>query len=259
MATEPTPHLPGKFVWFEYASSDPARARAFYEPLFGWHVEKMPMGAEPYPLILLGEQGIGGLTSAAKGERAHWISYLSVDDVDARYAKALAAGGKGAMPPTDFAPVGRGAAITDAAGAPLSLWKSTSGDRVDQEQAAVGDWVWNELWTPDPQAALRFYSSAFGFGHEVMPMPGGDYLMLKSADGKTRAGITAGRPDAPPLWLPYLKVADCDATVDKARSLGARAVLMPPMDIPGVGRFAILEDNQGAAIAVIKMLAMQQG
>jgi predicted enzyme related to lactoylglutathione lyase len=34
---------------------------------------------------------------------------------------------------------------------------------------------------------------------------------------------------------------------------------MPPMDIPGVGRFAILEDNQGAAIAVIKMLAMQQG
>jgi predicted enzyme related to lactoylglutathione lyase len=258
MATSPTPHLPGKFVWYEYASPDEKQARAFYEPLLNWHVEKVPMGAEPYPLIMLGEDGIGGLTASAKGERAHWISYLSVDDVDARHAKALAAGGKSSMPPTDFAPVGRGAAITDPAGAPISLWKSVNGDRVDQAEAAVGDWVWNELWTPDPTAALAFYKNVFGFGHDSMPMPGGEYLMLKSADGKSRAGITPGRPEAPPLWLPYLKVADCDATVAKAQSLGARAVLMPPTDIPGVGRFAILEDNQGAAIAVIKMMPMQQ-
>ena len=44
---ETTPYLPGKFVWFEYVSNDAARARAFYEPLFGWRTESMLRTAPP--------------------------------------------------------------------------------------------------------------------------------------------------------------------------------------------------------------------
>ena len=58
----------------------------------------------------------------------------------------------------------------------------------------------------------------------------------------------------PAHWLPYFASVDVDATVKKAGSLGAQT-FVPPMDIPGVGRFAVLADPQGASFAVIKFLA----
>ena len=51
--------------------------------------------------------------------------------------------------------------------------------------------------------------------------------------------------------MPYIHVADCDAGVARARPLGAREILMPPTDIPNVGRFATLLDPTGAAISII--------
>ena len=57
---EKTPHLPGKFIWFEHVSNDIAKARAFYEQLFGWHVESMPMGNQTYRMLMNGDGGVGG-------------------------------------------------------------------------------------------------------------------------------------------------------------------------------------------------------
>jgi predicted enzyme related to lactoylglutathione lyase len=57
----------------------------------------------------------------------------------------------------------------------------------------------------------------------------------------------------PSHWLPYFAVEDCDRTVEKAKGLGAK-VLAPPMDIPDTGRFSVLQDPQGAAFAVIRLL-----
>ena len=53
-------------------------------------------------------------------------------------------------------------------------------------------------------------------------------------------------------WLTYFAVSDTDATVAKADSLGGK-ITVPATDIPGVGRFAILQDPQGAHFAVIKL------
>jgi predicted enzyme related to lactoylglutathione lyase len=247
-------HLPGKFVWFEHVSSDIGKARAFYEPLFGWHVESMPMGAQSYSMIMnAGHQGIGGLTTAPAGGASHWQSYLSVDNVDASFASAIAAGAKSQMPPTDFGPVGRGAALTDPTGAGVSLWHSADADRPDAEQVAVGDWYWNELWTPDAKTALAFYERVFGYTHDAMDTGAhGTYYLLKSPDGKMRAGLMqSSDPKAKTIWLPYVRVADCDASAAKAGQLGAQ-VVVPPSDIPNVGRFAVLVDPLGAAVAVIK-------
>jgi len=60
---------------------------------------------------------------------------------------------------------------------------------------------------------------------------------------------------APPNWLGYLLVEDCDVTVARATGLGA-APLVPPQDIPVVGRFAVLADPQRAVFAIIEMLPM---
>jgi len=59
-------------------------------------------------------------------------------------------------------------------------------------------------------------------------------------------------PQVPSYWMMYIAVDDCDAIVDKARSSGGQ-VFAGPMDYPGVGRFAVMSDPQGAVFAVIKL------
>jgi len=58
--------------------------------------------------------------------------------------------------------------------------------------------------------------------------------------------------DVPPHWGVYFAVNDCDASTEKAESLGAK-ILMPPTDIPEVGRFATIQDAQGAVFNILKL------
>lgn len=246
-------HLYGKFVWFEHLSGDTALARTFYDNLFGWHTESTPMGGpEPYPLIMNGNEGIGGFRTAPPGAPSLWMSYLSVADVDASHAAAVAAGAKSLMPPTDFAPVGRGATLADPTGAVFSIWTSTQGDRADVPKTPVGDWHWNELMTPDEKKALAFYEGVFGYTHDRMDMGAqGTYFLLKKGDAMRGGLMRAPMPDTPPLWMPYVAVADCDATVAKAKGLGAH-IIVEATDIPNVGRFSALIDAHGACIGFMK-------
>jgi predicted enzyme related to lactoylglutathione lyase len=245
-------HLAGKFVWFEHASADIPKARAFYEALLGWHTESMSIGDQRYSMILNGNEGIGGYGNAPVGVPARWMSYLSVPDVDAAHKVALAVGARSLTAPMDFGPVGRGAQLADPTGATFWLWKGADGDRPDKPAAVSGDWIWNELMTPDENKALAFYERVFGYTRDSMDMGGGHTYHLLKKNGVPRCGVMhANEPGAPPSWLPYVAVDDCDATAAKAESLGA-TVVQPPTDIPNVGRFSVLIDPQGAAIAVMK-------
>ena len=245
-------YLHGKFVWFEHVSNDVQKSRAFYAGLFGWNSDGVPVGDQTYHMIQNGSEGIGGFRTAMPGMPNHWMSYLSVADVDGTLSSALAAGAKVLMPAGDFGPVGRGATVADPTGAVLSVWKSAQGDRPDGQTIAPGDWYWNECWTPDAAAALAFYERVFGYTHTSMDMgPQGSYYVLMK-EGVARAGLMRSTdPKAPPAWLPYVSVADCDATAKRAASLGAQTIV-PPMDIPDVGRFAVLMDPVGAVIGVIR-------
>ena len=247
-----TPHLPGKFIWFEHMSNDVAKARAFYEPLFGWHTEAMPMGGQTYHMLLNGNQGIGGLRTADAGTPNHWISYMSVNNVDAGVKAATAAGAKVLFPPTDFPTVGRGAGLTDPTGAAFCLWTSDKGDEPDGD-VPVGSFVWNELSTSDAKKALAFYEKAFGYTHSTMDMgEQGTYYILNTGGDKGRAGLFQPKEPMPTMWLPYVHVEDCDASFAKAQKLGSGFTAMPPTDIPTVGRIAIFGDSLGAAIAILK-------
>ena len=248
-------YLPGKFVWFEHVSKDTAKAKAFYSALFGWKLNSMPMGEQSYDMIMLGDAGIGGFRTAEPGMPSHWGSYLSVPDVDKSFAKATAAGAKSLMPPMNYGDVGRAAAIADPTGAALALWKGAQGDPADVEKTPAGGWMWNELHSSDAKAAVAFYEKAFGFSHDAMDMgPGGTYYVLKDATGSRRAGVVQKSPNMPmpSNWLPYISVADCDASAAKASKLGAMSLAMPPTDIPNIGRFAVVIDPVGAAIAIMK-------
>lgn len=245
-------YLHGKFVWFEHVSNDDAAARRFYETLCGWKSEGFDMGGgQTYHMISNAGEGIGGYRSAPAGVPNYWMSYLSVADVDKSTKAAEAAGGKVLMPPTDFGQVGRGATLTDPTGAVFSLWKGSQGDGPDHDPARVGDWYWNELSTPDEKKALGFYEKVFGYAHDTMDMGAqGTYYILKKGE-RPRAGLMRSpMPNMPAMWLPYVLVANCDASLAKAKQLGAKECL-GATDIPNVGRFAIVNDPTGAMIALM--------
>src|SRR5579872_6002833 len=116
-----------------------------------------------------------------------------------------------------------------------------------------GRFVWHELMTTDPQAAGAFYSRVLAWKTQPSGMP--DYTVWVS--GKTQTGGLMAQPEsarqsgAPPSWLIYIGTPDVDATAAAAERLGGR-VLKSPADIPGVGRFAVLSDPQGATFALFK-------
>ena len=111
----------GQFYWNELMTRDVAKAQAFYARTLGWTYESMPMPEGEYTLIKQGENIVGGMMAITSdmpaNMPAHWFSYVSVDDVDARCAKVVAAGGHIERAPFDVEGVGRIAIVQDASGA----------------------------------------------------------------------------------------------------------------------------------------------
>jgi predicted enzyme related to lactoylglutathione lyase len=245
-------HLPGKFVWFELVSKDAKKAQAFYGEALGWKVEAFPMGDFTYEMVKAPSGTVGGY-APPKSDRApsHWISYVSVADVDQTAKAAVAAGGKLVDAPFDVPGVGRMARIADPQGAELCLYRSADGDAADVAEAPAGTFCWNELHTSDPKKALAFYEQVFGYSHKDVDMgPAGTYHVLEK-DGQMRGGVMTAEQGVPPMWLPYVAVSDTDQVAARAKKLGGK-VHVEPADIPNVGRFAILGDPTGATIAVLK-------
>ena len=103
----------------------------------------------------------------------------------------------------------------------------------------------------------EFYRTTFGWTTNQMDMGGGrTYTIFKAGDEQV-GGMMALPPQmkgVPPHWLTYFAVTDCDGTVKKVNELGGQ-VLVPPTDVPNVGRFAVCRDGQRAAFAIIKLNA----
>lgn len=122
-----------------------------------------------------------------------------------------------------------------------------------------GAFSWSELMTTDVEAARRFYGTLFGWGTKTMDMAGGPYTTCQVGENSV-AGIMKIPADAggmPPQWGVYVTVNNVEETIGKAVSMGGK-VVMPPMDVPNVGRMAVLQDPQGANLSIIKY-AMPSG
>lgn len=124
-----------------------------------------------------------------------------------------------------------------------------------------GKFVWYELMTTDTAGAESFYRSVIGWGARDSGQPGMAYTMLTVA-GNAIGGMMALPEDAckagaRPGWVGYVWARDVDATAAQVKAAGG-AVHRPPADIPGVGRFAVVADPQGAAFALFKCAAEGQ-
>jgi hypothetical protein len=111
----------GHFHWNELVTRDVEKAKKFYGDTIGWTFDGMPMPDGTYWVAKMGDQPVGGLFPIGgpqwEGVPEHWMSYLAVDDVDARVKKAVAAGAKVMRPAFDIPGVGRIAILTEPGGA----------------------------------------------------------------------------------------------------------------------------------------------
>ncbi|MDE2368472.1 MAG: VOC family protein [Burkholderiales bacterium] len=120
-----------------------------------------------------------------------------------------------------------------------------------------GAFSWCELSTSDPKAAAAFYGEVFGWKISEMGAEMGGYRVVAiggSPDGQGAVGgITAFPPGAPPMpphWGSYVTVAQVEPVLARCAELGGKT-LVPAMDIPGVGRMAVMQDPQGAVLSII--------
>ena len=115
--------------------------------------------------------------------------------------------------------------------------------------------VWHELMTGDVASAAAFYSGVVGWQAQASGLPGVDYTLMKVGDAgvagmmATPAELAAiGRPAS---WSGYIAVDDVDVMAARLLQAGGK-VLRPADDIPGVGRFAVVADPQGASFMLFK-------
>jgi predicted enzyme related to lactoylglutathione lyase len=122
-----------------------------------------------------------------------------------------------------------------------------------EQTQTQGTFVWNEIMSRDFPKAKAFYTELLGWTTREMDMgPAGKYTIFTSA-GKDVAGgmgTGAGMDQVPSHWLSYVSVPNVDDSVKKAQSMSG-TILVPPTDIPGVGRFAIVQDPTGAALGLL--------
>ena len=116
-----------------------------------------------------------------------------------------------------------------------------------------GSHVWYELSTTNVELATSFYSKVIGWEVRDSGMPDMVYRLFYAQGGQVAGAMDQPAEvramGVPPMWLGYVGVESVDSSADKAKSLGG-AVLQPPTDIPGIGRFAVLADPHGAAFAL---------
>ena len=254
-----------RFVWHDLNTNDVDGSTRFYGELFNWRFEKSENS--PYLHIKVGDEMIGGVRKKDANEPGptSWLAYIVVDDVAAVVDKIKSAGGEVHMPATTMPNVGTFAVTADPTGAVFAPWKSARPDE-DVEKPFTSKitpftFCWDELVTTNPDAAIKFYQTVFGWTPNTMDMGGGtSYTLLQRPGTKNDKGEpigAGGLMKSPPgvpasFWLPYVFVENTDQFSDKAKRLGA-TVTVPPTDIPNVGRFACWMDPQQAAIAVIQM------
>jgi predicted enzyme related to lactoylglutathione lyase len=120
----------------------------------------------------------------------------------------------------------------------------------ERTEHAPGTFSWADLGTTEPEGAKAFYTALFGWEAEERPIPdGGVYTMLRQGGLEVAALYGQRQEGVPPSWLSYVTVADADAAAARAREVGG-TLMSEPFDVMEVGRMAVVQDPQGAVLAL---------
>jgi len=243
-------------AWIDLASADAAGSREFYSKLFDWKVEVNP---DPqyggYGMAKAGGHDVAGIgPKMDPNAPTAWSIYIGTTDADDLAKKVQGAGGNVIMAPFDVGTQGKMAVFQDPSGAFISAWQPAQMGGF--HMGAPNSFGWAELNSRGVQKAIPFYEQVFGWKAKKSEMGEGAPAYTEfQIGGESIAGgqeMNEMVPaDVPSHWLVYFAVEDVDKSFKTAVGAGARE-LVEPMDFPG-GRFAILNDPQGAPFGLLKM------
>lgn len=257
--TEMSEYEPGTFCWVDLATTDAEGAKKFYSELMGWETNDVPVGeGMVYTMLHVDGKEVAALykqdeQQQAQGIPPHWLAYVSVASADEVAEKARSLGGQVLSEPFDVYDSGRMAPIQDPTGAVFAVWqpKQHIGARLVNQP---GTMTWTELATNDRETAKEFYTKLFDWDSRTDEMETTTYTTFLNGE-RMNAGMvqmTEEWGDIPPHWMVYFAVEDTDRDVERIKELGGQ-ILVPPTDIPEIGRFAVVQDPQGAAFSIIKL------
>lgn len=257
-----THYVPGAPNWLDLGAPDVDAAAAYYAAVFGWTFQSS--GPEGGGYGFFQRDGatvaaVGPLTE--EGAASAWTAYFHTADADATCKAVEQAGGRVRVAPMDVFTAGRLAMLTDPTGADFAVWQPGEVEGLDVVMEP-NTLCWTELYATDAAAAKEFYGTVFSWSFQDVST-GGDLLYsLASAPGAGAGEDTAHggilqlqqmHLDAGSTseWHPYFGVTDCDASYHTATQHGGTP-LIAPMDVPGIGRMAMLMDPAGAPFALLK-------
>jgi len=247
--------LPGKFIWFDLATPALGAQQAFYRDVFGWSYESPGLSDDNYVLVLNEGRAIAGMFAAEPpgGEQdgATWIALFSVADVDQAAREASAAGGSVELQPADVSGRGRHALLRDPGSALFGVLDSASGDPPDEE-IPVGGIIWVDLFARDVDAMADFYGRLAPFESRLREMIEGSEGRLLVAHGLPRAGLVPVDEEANrSAWVPYVRVADVQAALDRAVEGGGFVIVAPDPALLN-GNLGVFVDPNGGVTGVVK-------
>jgi predicted enzyme related to lactoylglutathione lyase len=257
MAT--APRKAGEFCWINMLTPRPAEAMEFFAAVLGWTYFEIPGIGHG---IRVGGRDIGGLfdlhgPTTPPGLPPYIGVMVKVGSADAAREKVVVLGGT-AKAAFDVGEQGRMAVCFDRNGAEFDVWEPKAMAGSDADRSLHGAPSWTENMTTDVRRATAFYAGLFGWTPEAKPMPGFDYVVFK-LDGVDVAGmmpIPTGKECVKSHWGTYFTVGDADEAARRATELGG-TLFVPPMDIPGIGRFCGIESPQGVKFYAIRYLPRQ--
>ncbi|MDG2004529.1 MAG: VOC family protein [Novosphingobium sp.] len=255
----------GSFIWYELMTTDPDAAAAFYGAVVGWKITETPdtQGGVDYRHFIRSDGGSNGgvlrldENMVEGGGRPCWNGYLRVADLDDAVAQIRADGGQVLMPKLTIE-VGSFAMVTDPQGIPFYVMTPIAPSGTDNQPSDAYDrWTeqrisWNELYSPDLEAAKTFYTKHFGFEfNNSMPMGDmGDYCFIDH-HGQDIGAFVQKPPHLPAgCWNHYIRVHDINAA-KAAIEAGGGQVLNGPCEVPGGDWVINGMDPQGAAFSLV--------
>ena len=245
-------YTPGLFVWRELITVDPESAARFYTAVFGWKIQGVPFDGGTYYLVDSGPKQIAGIMALPGGRSVppHWNPYVSVTDVDAAADRAKALGAQIVFGPVDLPTVGRVATLVDAGGAVMSLFKSAKGDP-EPAPPKLGEFCWEQLNASDPPAAKTFHTGVLGW--RARPFEGGGLDVFETAAEPpvAVASLVPAPSGAPSHWLSHVVVDGLAEGSARVTANGGR-ILVPRIDVPRLGAFAVIQDPQGAVLCIFE-------
>lgn len=238
----------GEIVWVDLVTKDGGASAQFFKDLLGWEFEVNG----PYSLAKSGEKPVAGIIEDKEllaGEKvSHWVLSAAVTNVKATVKVVTSAGGTVLSKPAEIPGRGMVALVEDDQGAFFAIMSNKAGDP-KASAPENGEWMWAELWTADPNAAIEFYKEVLGSTTRAYDGMGvKEYFILKG-DTYESAGITQiPVEDEDPIWIPVMRVANADEMANKAKKLGG-SIMMNPRGGEGT-RVALIATPTGAPFLI---------